>query len=124
MTSSRNETIAISKPTLEDGQRFKTSKQASCYVGLTPRLWQSGSSVKGKSRISKVGLSDVRKILYMPAVSVSYGKHKRYQAFIKRLEQNGKTKLEIIVAVMRAIVCIAQAVLKNKTAYNPELHAQ
>lgn len=110
--------------TLENGQRFKTSKQASCYMGLTPRPWQSGSSVKGKSRISKIRPSDVRKILYMPAVSVSYGKHKCYQAFIKRLEKNGKTKMEVIVAVMRKIVCIAQAVLKNQTAYNPDLHAQ
>lgn len=118
-----DKTIPWLLATLENGQRFKNSKQATCYMGLTPRPWQSGSSIKGRSRISKVGPSDVRKILYMPAVVVSYGSHKHFQPFVKRLENNGKTKMEVIVAVMRKIVAIAQAVLKTQTAYNPKKHA-
>ncbi len=109
--------------TLDNGERFGRGKQAACYAGLTPRPWQSGSSVKGKTSISKVGPSELRKILYMPAVVVSYGRYKHYQNFVKRLESKGKNKMEVIVAVMRKIITIAQAVLRTKTPYDATLHA-
>ncbi len=109
--------------TLDNGERFGRGKQAACYAGLTPRPWQSGSSVKGKTSISKVGPSELRKILYMPALVVSYGRYKHYQSFVKRLEAKGKTKMEVIVAVMRKLITIAQAVLRTKTLYDATLHA-
>ncbi len=56
----------------------------------------------------------------MPAVLVSY-KHKNYHAFIANLESK-KAKMEIIVAVMRKIITIAQAVLRTRIAYNSALH--
>ena len=59
----------------------------------------------------------------MPAVVVSFGKHKNYQTFVKRLEANGKQKLEIIVAVMRKIITVAQAVLRTQTPFKSQLHA-
>lgn len=108
---------------LDNGERFGRGKQAACYAGLTPRPWQSGSSVRGKTSISKVGSSELRKVLYMPAVVVSYGRHKHYRAFIRRLENRGKKKMEVIVAVMRKIITIAQAVLRTKTPYDKALHA-
>lgn len=109
--------------TLDNGERFGRGKQAACYAGLTPRPWQSGSSVRGKSSISKVGPSELRKALYMPAVVVSYGKHKNYQSFVRRLESKGKIEMEVIVAVMRKLITIAQAVLRTKTPYDKALHA-
>lgn len=109
--------------TLDNGDRFGRGKQAACYAGLTPRPWQSGSSIKGKTSISKVGPRELRKILYMPAIVVSYGAHKHYQGFVKRLEEKGKTKMEVIVAVMRKLITIAQAVLRTKTPYDATLHA-
>ena len=108
---------------LDNGTRFARGKQAACFAGLTPRPWQSGTSIKGRTCISKVGPSELRKILYMPAVVVSFGKHKNYQAFVKRLEANGKQKLEIIVAVMRKIITVAQAVLRTQTPFKSQLHA-
>lgn len=108
---------------LDNGERFGRGKQAACYAGLTPRPWQSGSSVKGRSCISKVGPSELRKILYMPAVVVSYGRHKNYQSFVNRLESKGKKKMEVIVAVMRKLITIAQAVLRTRAPYDKALHA-
>ncbi len=109
---------------LDNGKRFGRGKQAACYAGLTPRPWQSGSSVNGKTRISKVGPSALRKILYMPAVVVSYGRYKHYQRFVNRLESKGKNKMEVIVAVMRKLITIAQAVLRTQTPYDQALHAR
>ncbi len=43
--------------------RFDNSKQLCAYVGLSPRIFESGTSVKGKTRICKMGMSRMRKLL-------------------------------------------------------------
>ena len=40
-----------------------------CNEGLSPRRFDSGSSVKGRSHISKMGKSLIRKVLFMPSLS-------------------------------------------------------
>lgn len=107
---------------LGTGERFGRGKQAAAFAGLTPRPWQSGASVHGKSRISKTGHTDLRKILFMPALA-TYGRKKAFVAFVARLKANGKTPKEIVVALMRKIITIAQAVLKSQTPFNATLHA-
>jgi transposase len=107
---------------LGTGERFGRGKQAAAFAGLTPRPWQSGSSVRGKSRISKTGHSDLRRILFMPALA-TYGRKKAFVAFVERLKASGKTPKEIVVALMRKIITIAQAVLRSQTPFNAELHA-
>jgi transposase len=107
---------------LGTGERFGRGKQAAAFAGLTPRPWQSGSSIHGKSRISKTGHTDLRRILFMPALA-TYGRKKAFVAFIERLKANGKTPKEIVVALMRKIITIAQAVLRSQTPFNADLHA-
>jgi len=106
---------------LGDGQRFSRGKQAAAFAGLSPHPFQSGSSVQGRSRISKTGHADLRRILYMPALA-TYGRKKAFQPFITRLKESGKAPMSIIVALMRKILTIAQAVLKAQQPFNPELH--
>lgn len=104
---------------LGDGRRFRSGKQAAAYTGLSPRLWQSGSSVRGKTRISKVGHSDLRRALYMPGV-VCYSRVAAYQPFVQRLRVAGKAPKAIIVALMRKLVTIAQAVLRAGVPFDEE----
>ena len=107
---------------LGTGERFGRGKQAAAFAGLTPRPWQSGASIHGKSRISKTGHSDLRRILFMPALA-TYGRKKAFVAFVARLKASGKTPKEIVVALMRKIITIAQAVLRSQTPFNAALHA-
>ena len=107
---------------LGTGQRFGRGKQAAAFAGLTPRPWQSGSSIHDKSRISKTGHSDLRRALFMPALA-TYGRKKAFVAFVARLKASGKTPKEIVVALMRKIITIAQAVLRSQTPFNADLHA-
>lgn len=107
---------------LGTGGRFGRGKQAAAFAGLSPRPWQSGSSIQGKSRISKTGHTDLRRILFMPALA-TYGRKKAFLAFVSRLKESGKAPKEIVVALMRKIITIAQAVLKSQTPFNPGLHA-
>lgn len=107
---------------LSDGQRFAGGKQAVAFAGLNPRQWESGSSVKGKPRISKIGQSDLRHALYMPAM-VAYSRVEAFRPFVERLKANGKAPKLIIVALMRKLLAIAQAVLKSGQPFNARLHS-
>ncbi|MDT1862139.1 IS110 family transposase, partial [Acinetobacter baumannii] len=46
---------------------FKSAEQLAAYLGLVPVQWESGSSVRGRPRMSKAGPKHLRKLLYMPA---------------------------------------------------------
>ena len=106
---------------LGDGKRFPGSKCAVAFFGLCPKPRQSGSSVHGKARIAKSGHADLRHALYMPAM-VAYSRCKAFASFVKRLKAAGKPPKVIIVALMRKLVAIAQAILKSGKPFDPSLH--
>jgi transposase len=53
---------------IRDIAEFDSAAQLAAFAGLTPREFSSGSSVRGKPRLSKIGNSRLRKALYMPAI--------------------------------------------------------
>jgi len=106
---------------LGDGQRFQRTKQSSAFFGLCPKPRESGSSVRGKAHIAKTGHADIRHALYMPAV-VAYSRCAAYKPFVQRLKAAGKPPKVIIVALMRKLVTIAQAILKSGKPFNSEMH--
>jgi len=104
-----------------DTSRFNNSRQAAAFAGLDPRQHQSGSSVKGKPRISKVGHAFLRKALYMPAMVTLY-KTTWGKQFKERLASSGKPPKVIIVAMMRKLIQVAFGVLKSNSPFKSELH--
>jgi transposase len=92
--------------------RLRNAKAAAAYVGLSPRDRQSGTSVHGKPRICKTGNAQLRRALYMPALSAM-----RYnpvlRTFAQRLKDAGKPPKVIIVAVMRKLVTLAFRLLTD-----------
>lgn len=106
---------------LGDGLRFNGPKAVAAFGGLCPRARQSGTSVRGKAVIAKSGHADLRRILYMPAV-VAYSRCKAFAPFVRRLKATGKKPKVIIVALMRKLMTIAQAILKSGKPFNAQLH--
>ncbi len=96
---------------------FKSAKQMAAFVGLNPKQRQSGSSVQGRTRLSKIGDANLRKAFYMPAITA-----KRYnpiiKAFCERLQAAGKPPMLIIGAAMRKLVHIIYGVLKSGKAFD------
>jgi len=76
-----------------------TLKQLQSFVGLSPRLYESGSSVRKKETMSKRGSSLVRKLLYLSTLSAI-----RHNEIIRekylRMVASGKNKMVSIVACM------------------------
>lgn len=106
---------------LGDGTRFSGSKCAVAFFGLSPKPRQSGTSVRGKANIAKTGHADMRHALYMPAM-VAYSHCKAFASFVRRLKAAGKPPKLIIVALMRKLVAIAQAILKSGKPFDQSLH--
>lgn len=92
-------TISVILAYYADTGRFANSRQAAAFAGLDPRHYESGSSVRGKPRLSKVGHAFLRKALFMPAMVTLYktdgGKH-----FKDRLMKAGKPPKLIIGAMI------------------------
>lgn len=114
-------TIATLLAFYTDTSRFNNSRQAAAFAGLDPRHHESGSSVKGKPRLSKVGHAFLRKALYMPAIVTLY-KTEWGKRFKDRLAASGKPPKLIIGAMMRKLIHVAFGVLKSQQPFNPCLH--
>ncbi len=95
-----------------------TPKSLVAHAGLSPRENSSGDKY-GKANISKIGKSDLRKIMYMPALSCIH--HNNYFAsFYLHLLEQKKPKKVAIVAVMRKMILTAMGVLRNQEPFDPE----
>jgi transposase len=101
--------------------RFDNARKAAAFTGLDPRLHESGSSVHGKPRLSKIGHAVLRKGLYMPAMVTLYKTHWGQQ-FRRRLAAAGKPPMLIIGAMMRKLIHVAFGVLRSGKPFNPALH--
>ena len=88
------------------------------FIGLAPREFTSGSSIKGKPRLSKVGNARLRKALFMPAL-VSIQCNPVIQTFYHRLKENGKNGKVIVCAIMRKLVHLIFGILKSGRPFDP-----
>ena len=95
---------------------FKNAKQFAAFIGISPRQHQSGN-FQGKTTISRLGNSALRKSFYMAAM-VAMRHNKRLEPFITRLKENGKAPKAIICAVMRKLAHFIFGIIKNKRPFN------
>ena len=103
---------------MPDVSNFQKSGQFAAFAGVSPAHFQSGSSVRGKSHISRLGSKSIRKVLYMSALLVK--NHNPYfQKFVQKLRKKGKSPKVIIVAIMRKLLCILFGMLKNSSNLDP-----
>ncbi|MBV9865690.1 MAG: transposase [Abitibacteriaceae bacterium] len=116
-------TAALLLAELGDMQQFSNARQVAAFAGLVPRLYQSGSSVQGRTRLSKVGSSRLRKALYFPALA-ALRCNPLIQAFGQRLAQQGKSKMLIVGAAMRKLLHLAYGVLKSGQPFDPHFAAR
>lgn len=116
-------TAALLLAELGDITHFDNARQVAAFAGLVPRIRESGSSVRSRARLSKVGSSRLRKSLYFPAITAL-----RFNPLIKalgvRLSAAGKSKMLIIGAAMRKLLHLAYGVLKSGRPFDPNFAPQ
>lgn len=102
-----------------DITQYRSARQVAAFAGLVPRERQSGSSVRGRVRLSKIGNARLRKALYFPAVT-ALRCSPFFQAWAKGLRERGKCKMSVIGAAMRKLIHLAYGVLKTGRPFDPE----
>jgi transposase len=97
--------------------KFESASQLCSYVGITPTIRESGSSVRGRSRISKVGNKKLRNLLFL--CSFSACKHnKGCREIYERIVNKGKSKKLALIAVSNKLLKQAFAIAKSGLPYN------
>lgn len=114
-------TIAVVLSEFGQIERFNNAKALAAYVGVAPRLRQSGQW-KGRTMLSKTGRSQLRKAFFMPAL-VALRHNPVFIELKKRLTAAGKTKMAIVGAAMRKLIHVIYGVLKTRTPFNPKTAA-
>jgi len=97
--------------------RTMTTRQIVAHAGLDPRVYESGSSVQKTVRISKVGNSRIRAVLYMNALTVIRN-DRGARLFYARLVVRGKKRMQALVAVMRKLLHGIWIVLQRRVAFD------
>jgi len=96
---------------------FQNAKQVCSFAGIAPNPYQSGTSVRGRGRISKRGNPLARKIIYMGALSATTH-NPLVRAQYQRLVENGKPKMLAMVAAANKLLRIAFGVLKSGITFD------
>lgn len=103
---------------LGDMRRFKNGKALAAFVGVTPALKLSGSSIRGRSTISRRGHAGIRHCLYMPAM-VAIKHNPLVSVFGHRLKAAGLAPKAIIAACMHKLVLLVYGIVKSGIPFNP-----
>ena len=98
---------------------IRNKRQLTSYAGLDVTEKQSGTSVRGKSRISKRGNKYLRKALHMPALSLLRS-NERYKAIFARLVCRHGIKMKAAVAIQRKMLEMIYTLHKTKADYDPQ----
>lgn len=109
---------AVALIVLTDGfDRFKSGSELCSYAGLTPIIRQSGTSVNGRARISKIGNQKLRNLLFMCSFNACKY-NKACKAIYDRIVAKGKSKKLALIAVCNKLLKQAFAIAKSGLIYD------
>jgi len=100
---------------------FAGWRQAVAYAGLCPRHYESGSSVRGRPRLSKLGDGRLRRLLYVGAWSARRA-NPACAALYERLLARGKAKPQALCAVAARLLRQAWALLTHERDFDANFH--
>jgi len=95
---------------------IRNKRQLASYAGFDVKEKRSGTSVKGKSRISKHGNKYLRKGMHLPALA-AIRHDQRYKAIFVRLVSKHGIKMKAAVAVQRKLLEMTYTIFATKNKY-------
>lgn len=95
---------------------LETGTQISAYAGIAPAPFESGSSVHGRGRLSKVGNAHLRRTAYLAASGARHSKT-RMGDFYRHLRAGGKPPRVALIALGRKLLRTGLAVVKSGLPY-------
>lgn len=96
---------------------IRNKRQLTSYAGLDVKEKQSGTSVKGKPRISKKGNKYLRKAMHLPALA-AIRHDDRYKAIFARLVSRHGVKMKAAVAIQRKLLEMMLTMIKKQEKFD------
>lgn len=96
--------------------RIREAKKFSCYSGVAPFEHSSGSSIRGKTRVSKMANMTLKKLFHLAAMSAIQC-CEELKAFYNRKVAAGKNKMSVINAVRNKLISRIFACINHKRMY-------
>lgn len=98
---------------------IRNKAQVTSYAGFDVKEKQSGTSVKGKPKISKKGNKYLRRAMHMPALA-AIRHDERFKGIYTRLMSKHGIKMKAAVAVQRKLLELVYTIYKNNTVYDSQ----
>ncbi|HSF46327.1 MAG TPA: IS110 family transposase [Chitinophagaceae bacterium] len=99
-------------------KRFSNARKFNCYAGIAPFPYQSGTSLKGRSRVSHLANKDTKTLLNLAAICAVQFDEELKNYYQRKIEE-GKNKMSCINAIRAKIVARMFAVVKRQSPFMP-----
>lgn len=101
--------------------RFNNPRQFSCYVGVAPFAYTSGTSIHSRNRVSHRAVKYLKCLLHLAAIAILHKKSGDLKSYFERKFAEGKNKMTILNAIRAKLVARMFAVIRNDRIYQPIL---
>lgn len=98
---------------------FRSAKQLACYCGVAPFAHESGTSVRGKTRVSNFANKALKKLLHLASMAAIKA-DQELRAYYKRKVAEGKNKMLVLNAIRNKILQRLVAVMNRNTPFRAE----
>lgn len=102
---------------------IRNKKQLTSYAGFDVKEKQSGTSVKGKPKISKRGNKHLRKCLHLPSLSAVKRSEVHKDLYVRIVSKSG-VKMKALIAVQRKMLELTYVIFKNNTVFEQDYEAK
>lgn len=99
-------------------KRFRNARKFNCYAGIAPFGHQSGTSIKGKARVSHLANKDAKTLLNLAATCAIRCDEELKNYYLRKIDE-GKNKMSCINAIRAKIVARMFAVVKRQSPFLP-----
>ena len=105
--------------TTNEFENFADAKKLACHCGVVPFEKQSGTSIKGKARVSNKANKKMKRLLHLAALAAIKVKGE-FKQYYQRKKGEGKHVMSILNAIRNKLVLRIFACVKNKRYYEKE----
>ena len=102
--------------TTEGFTRYNTARELACHAGVAPFRYTSGTSIKGRTRVSKQARKSLKTVVHMAATSIIRLNGELRDYYLRKIAQ-GKNKMTVLNAIRNKIIHRVCAVIQRGTPY-------
>lgn len=96
--------------------KFSSWRKLACYAGVAPFEYSSGSSIKGKTKVSHLADKKLKALLTMAALSAKKNDKEMSEYYIRKVAE-GKNKMLVMNALRCKIISRVFAVINRQTPF-------